>query len=73
MALKIQGFCYVTDTPDLFSKSLDKTHAIYGAEHERNRTKHPLKFNWYSRENGNLKLKRALLITSVQWQILKTI
>ena len=47
MSLKIQGFCYVTDTPDLFSKSLDKTHVIYGAEHERNRTKHPLKFNLF--------------------------
>ena len=44
-ALKIQGFCYVADTPNLFSKSLDKTHFIYCAEHERNRTKHPLKFN----------------------------
>ena len=46
-SLKIQRFCDVADTPDLCSKSLDKTHVIYGAEHERNRTKHPLKFNLF--------------------------
>lgn len=51
-SLKTRGllagrFCYVADTPDLFSKSLDKTHVIYGAMHERNRTKHPLKFNLF--------------------------
>ncbi len=54
MSLKIQGFCYVTDTPDLFSKSLDKTHVIYGAEHERNRTKHPLKCNLFYIQIGEI-------------------
>ena len=34
-SLKIQGFYYVADTPDLFPKSLDKTHSIHCAVHRR--------------------------------------
>ena len=33
--------CYVADTPDLFPKSLDKTHFIHCALHERNHTNTP--------------------------------
>ena len=40
-SLKIQGFYYVANTPDLFPKSLDKTHFIHCAEHERNHTNTP--------------------------------
>ena len=40
-SLKTQGFCYVADTPDLFPKSLDKTHSIHCALHERNHTNTP--------------------------------
>jgi hypothetical protein len=34
-SLKIQGFYYVANTPDLFSKSLDQTHFINGVIHIR--------------------------------------
>ncbi len=34
-SLKFQGIFYVADTPDLFPKSLDKTHFIHCAVHER--------------------------------------
>ena len=40
-SLKIQGFYYVADTPDLHPKSLDKTHFIHCAVHERNKTNTP--------------------------------
>ena len=40
-SLKIQGFYYVANTPYLFPKSLDKTHFIHCAEHERNHTNTP--------------------------------
>ncbi|WP_338359628.1 hypothetical protein [Yeosuana marina] len=40
-SLKTQGFYYVANTPDLFPKSLDKTHFIHGALHERNQTNTP--------------------------------
>ena len=34
-SLKFQGIYYVANTPDLFPKSLDKTHSIHCAVHER--------------------------------------
>nr|AOE08194.1 hypothetical protein [uncultured bacterium] len=34
-SLKFQGIYYVANTPDLFPKSLDKTHFIHCAVHER--------------------------------------
>ncbi len=34
-SLKIQGFYYVANTPDLFPKSLDKTHSIHCVTHRR--------------------------------------
>jgi len=40
-SLKTQRFYYVADTPDLFPKSLDKTHSIHCALHERNQTNTP--------------------------------
>lgn len=40
-SLKTQGFYYVADTPDLFPKSLDKTHFIHCAVHEGNQTNTP--------------------------------
>ena len=34
-SLKMQAFFYVANTPDLFLKSLDKTHSIHCAVHRR--------------------------------------
>lgn len=42
-SLKIQGFCYVADPPDLFLKSLDKTHAIHWFVSRGKLNKTPLK------------------------------
>ena len=40
-SLKILRFYYVADTPDLFPKSLDKTHFIHFDVNERNYSKTP--------------------------------
>ncbi len=40
-SLKFRGIYYVADTPDLFPKSLDKTHFNYCATPERNQTNTP--------------------------------
>lgn len=44
-SLKFQGIFYVADTPDLFPKSLDKTHFIHWCHARKKSNKHPLKFN----------------------------
>ena len=52
-SLKMRAFYYVANTPDLFHKSLDKTHSIHCAMHKR-KEQTPLKI-----QSG---LKRELLI-----------
>ena len=44
-SLKFQGIYYVANTPDLFPKSLDKTHFIHWCRARKKSNKHPLKFN----------------------------
>ena len=56
-SLKFQGIYYVANTPDLFPKSLDKTHSIHCAVHER-KEQTPLKIS--------SELKREILIKPVK-------
>ena len=52
-SLKIQGFYYVANTPDFTLKVLTKpTLSIVRCTKEKN--KHPLKFNLYWIEKGNI-------------------
>ncbi|AWH75493.1 hypothetical protein DCS32_15380 [Dokdonia sp. Dokd-P16] len=50
-SLKTQGFYYVANTPDLFTKSLDKTHLIHCAMHRR-KEQTPLKIELFQISRG---------------------